>query len=216
MEHDSSTALDFLKFLADPDAQKYFGELDYYLKDGIHIQEYGDQIPYYKFLQRNKYNLDKYYEYYYGINLKEESLQSDSYFFLDFNTSSRGKLPSAYRDVLKNKYIIVGLIMYKIIFYEGNLELNSVSGLQEMIRKDYEEYKEGLIRLLAQSSSDVKLDDDDDKIDAVVLTALQNFRRLGWIILDHDYFETKASFQRINTVYEDIIPKIDDIIASYQ
>ncbi|MAP56076.1 MULTISPECIES: condensin complex protein MksE [Flavobacteriaceae] len=216
MEHNSNGTLEFLKFYEDPDAPTYFGELDYYLKDGIHIQEYGDQINYYKFLKKHKEDLNKYYQHFYGIHLMEENLQSDSYFFLNFNTSNRGKIPSSHRDVLKNKYIIVGIIMYKIIFYEGNVELNSLAALQEMIRNDYEEYKEGLIRLFAQSSGDVKIDDDDKMIDNVVLAALQNFKRLGWIDLDQDYFETRPSFQRINTIYEDIIPKIDDIIASYQ
>lgn len=216
MEHDTNGTLSFLNFQRDPDAQIYFGQLDYYLKDGIHIQEYGDQIDYYKFLKKHKDELNDYYEYFYGISLKEENVQSDSYFFLDFNTSSRGKIPSPYRDVLKNKYIIIGLIMYKAIFYEGNVELNSLATLQEMIRNDYEQYKEGLIRLLAQSSGDVKLDDDDKMIDNTVLAALQNFKRLGWIELNQDHFETRASFQRINTIYEDIIPKIDDIIISYQ
>lgn len=216
MEHNTSGTLDFLKFQIDPDAQTYFGELDYYLKDGIHIQEYGDQIPYFRFLKKHKPDLEKYYPYFYGIYLKEENLEADSYFFLDFNTASRGKIPWTYRDTLKNEYAIVGIIMYKIIFYEGNLELNSLSKLQEMIRNDYEEYKEGLIRLLAQSSGDVKIDDDDERIDTVVHNALKSFRRLGWIDLDQDHFETRASFNRINSVYDKVILDIDKIIANYQ
>ncbi|MDJ0644488.1 MAG: hypothetical protein QNJ57_00755, partial [Flavobacteriaceae bacterium] len=195
MEHSITGALSFLKFYFDKDAETYFGELDYYLKDGVHIQEYGDQIPYYRFLKRHKEDLDSYYDYYYGIHLKEENLQSDSYFFLDFNTASRGNIPSPYRDVLKNEYIIIGLIMYKIIYYEGNIELDSVSKLQEMIRNDYEEYKDGLVKLIAQSSGDLKIDDDDERIDNVVYTALKNFRRLGWLDLKQDYFQPRASFQ---------------------
>lgn len=216
MEHDSDGKLDFLRFQLAPDAQTYFGEVDYFLKDGIHIQEYGDQIPYYRFLKKHKSHLEQYYPYFYGIHLKEENLEADSYFFLDFNTASRGKIPWTYRDTLKNEYAIIGIITYKIIFYEGNLELNSISKLQEMIRNDYEEYKEGLIRLLAQSSGDVKIDDDDERIDAVVLNALKNFKRLGWMDLDQDYFEPRTSFNRINSVYEEQIKDIDNIIASYQ
>ncbi len=216
MEHNSEGTLDFLKFQIDPDAQLYFGEVDYYLKDGIHIQQYGDQIPYYWFLKKHKQHLEKYYSYFYGIHLKEENLEADSYFFLDFNTTSRGKIPWTYRDTLKNEYAIIGIITYKIIFHEGNLELNSVSKLQEMIRNDYEEYKEGLIRLLAQSRGDIKIDDDDERIDTVVYNALKNFKRLGWMDLDKDYFEPRTSFNRINSVYEKQIRDIDKIIASYQ
>lgn len=215
MEYNTNDRLEFLKFQLDEDAQTYFGELDYYLKDGIHIQEFGDQIPFYRFLKKHKNDLNSYYNYFYGIELKEENLNSDSYFFLDFNTSNRGSVPTPYRDILKNEYVIIGLIMYKIIFYEGNIELDSVSTLQEMIRNDYEQYKEGLVKLIAQSSGDIKIDDDDLKIDNAVYNALRNFRRLGWIELKQDYFQPKASFQRINSIYEDIVPRIDEIIANY-
>jgi chromosome condensin MukBEF MukE localization factor len=216
MENDTNGKLNFLKFLAEPDAQNFFGEVDYYLKDGIHIQEYGYQIPYYRFLRKHRDNLEQFYTHYYGIKLVEENTEGDSYFFLDFNKSSRIKIPWTYRDVLKNEYAIIGIITYKIIYHEGNLELNSISQLQEMIRNDYEEYKEGLIKLLAQSGSDIKLSDDDDRIDAVVHNALKSFKRLGWMDIDQDYFEPRISFNRINLVYEKQIKDIDNIIANYQ
>ena len=216
MEHDNNRTLDFLKFLATPDAQSYFGEVDYYLKDGIHIQEYDDQISYYRFLRKHKDDLKAFYTYYYGVKLVEENTEGDSYFYLDFNKSSRIKIPWTYRDVLKNEYAIIGIITHKIIYHEGNLELNSIAQLQEMIRNDYEEYKEGLIKLLAQSGSDIKLSDDDERIDAVVHNALKSFKRLGWMDIDHDYFEPRTSFNRINSVYEKQIKDIDNIIANYQ
>ncbi|MDO1501678.1 hypothetical protein Q2T40_16200 [Winogradskyella maritima] len=216
MEYNINGTLDFLKFLAAPDARTYFGEVDYYLKDGIHIQEYGDQILYYRFLKKHRTDLEEFYTYYYGIQLKEENTEGDSYFFLDFNKSSRIKIPWTYRDILKNEYAIIGIITYKIIYHEGNVELNSISQLQEMIRNDYEEYKEGLIKLLAQSGSDIKLSDDDERIDSVVHNALRSFKRLGWMDIDNDYFEPRVSFNRINSVYEKQIKDIDNIIANYQ
>lgn len=216
MEYSTNGALDFLKFLATPEAQTYFGETDYYLKDGIHIQEYGDQISYYRFLKKHKDDLEQFYTYYYGIKLVEENTEGDSFFYLDFNKSSRIKIPWTYRDVLKNEYAIIGIITYKIIYHEGNLELNSISQLQEMIRNDYEEYKEGLIKLLAQSGSDLKLSDEDERIDAVVYNALKSFKRLGWMDVKDDYFEPRISFNRINSVYEKQIRDIDTIIANYQ
>jgi chromosome condensin MukBEF MukE localization factor len=216
MEHDNNGILDFLKFLATSDAQTYFGEADYYLKDGIHIQEYGDQISYYRFLKKHKDDLEQFYTYYYGIELVEENTEGDSFFYLDFNKSSRIKIPWTYRDVLKNEYAIIGIITYKIIYHEGNLELNSISQLQEMIRNDYEEYKEGLIKLLAQSGSDIKLSDDDERIDKVVSNALNKFKGIGWMDIKDDYFEPRVSFNRINSVYEKQIKDIDNIIANYQ
>jgi chromosome condensin MukBEF MukE localization factor len=216
MEHDTIGTFDFLKFLATPEAQTYFGEADYYLKDGIHIQEYGEQISYYRFLKKHKDELEQFYTYYYGIKLVEENTEGDSFFYLDFNKSSRIKIPWTYRDVLKNEYAIIGIITYKVIYHEGNVELNSVSKLQEMIRNDYEEYKEGLVKLLAQSGSDIKLSDDDERIDSVVQNALRSFKRLGWMDVNDDYFEPRISFNRINSVYEKQIKDIDNIIANYQ
>jgi len=215
MENDHLPKLKYLDFFKDEDSVAYFGQLDYLLKDGVHIQEYGNQISYYRFLKKHKDSLNLYYERFYGISLKEENEQSDSYFFLDFNTSSRGNISQAFRENLKNEYIIIGLIMYKILFLEGNVELISIQKLKETIRNDYQEFKPGLRKLIAQSTVEKDNFDDDEAIDNVIDRALKQFRKLAWLDYKGDIFEPRTSFHRIISIYEDVILRIDEIIESY-
>ncbi|MCT4629605.1 hypothetical protein [Winogradskyella sp.] len=216
MENNDSSEIKYLTFLRDEDAMQYFGKLDYALKDGEHFQNYGSQIPYYRFLKKHKNSINSYYERFYGISLKEENMQADSFFFLDFNDSSRGSISQAFRDHLKNEFIIIGLIMYKILFLEGNLELSSIQKLKQTIRNDYDEFKPGLRKLIAQSSADKDNFEDDEAIDNTIDRALKHFRKLAWLDYKGDEFELRVSFHRIINLYEDVIPKIDTIIESYQ
>lgn len=215
MENDYIPELKYLDFLKSEDAIAYFGQLDYLLKDGVHFQDYGTQIPYYRFLKKHKISINLYYERFFGISLKEENEQSDSYFFLDFNTSSRGNITQAFRENLKNEYIIIGLIIYKILFLEGNVELVSIKKLKETIRNDYQEFKPGLRKLIAQSTVEKDNFDDDEDIDNSVDRALKQFRKLAWLDYKEDTFESRASFHRIISIYEDVIMRIDEIIESY-
>ncbi|SFZ80260.1 condensin complex protein MksE [Tenacibaculum maritimum] len=216
MENNDISEIEYLDFLKEEDAIQYFGKLDYLLKDGTHFQCYGDQIPYYRFLKKNKKSIKAFYQRFYGIILKEENKESDSYFFLDFNDSSRGNIPQSFRDILKNDYIIIGLIMYKILHSEKNLELTSIIKLKQTIRNDYQSFKPGLIKLIAQSTADKDNFNDDETIDNAIERALKQFRKLAWLDYKGDTFELRASFHRIITLYEDIIPKIDTVIESYQ
>jgi len=52
MENNDISEIEYLKFLKEEEAIQYFGQLDYLLKDGVHFQDYGDQIPYYNFLKK--------------------------------------------------------------------------------------------------------------------------------------------------------------------
>jgi len=106
--------------------------------------------------------------------------------------------------------------MYKIIFFDGNIELNSVEKLKKIIRTDYDQYKEGLQRVIVKSNESGRLKGDDDYIDKTTQKALEQFNRLNWIDLEGDLFETRASFHRILSLYGDTITNIDSIIKSYQ
>lgn len=72
MENDHIPELKYLDFFKDEDAVAYFGQLGYLLKDGVHIQEEVNQIPYYRFLKKHKDSLNLYYERFFGISLKKK------------------------------------------------------------------------------------------------------------------------------------------------
>ena len=202
-------------FLENHLSQRVFSKLDYALKDGIHIQRQGSDPELFTYLEKYAEKLQPYYRDLFGVRLEKRGEDDQKYYYLDYHSLGQSGIPENHRRQIKNEYIIIGLIIYKIIYFDGNLELNSVSALKQKITLDYEEYEGGLLRLIAKSSEKGKLQADDMEIDSVVDSALNQFARLGWIERSGDYFEPLASFQRLLYIYEDVIKNIDQIIARY-
>lgn len=203
-------------FLNSLNSQQIFSKLDYALKDGIHIQRKGSDPELYFYVQKYFDRLEPYYRDLFGVQLERRGEDDGQYYYLDYHSVEQSGIPEGHKRQIKNENIIIGLIIYKIIYFDANVEMNSVSELKQKITLDYEEYEGGLLRLIAKSSDNTKLQADDVEIDSVVDSALNQFARLGWIELSGDHFEPLASFQRLLYVYEDVIKDIDQIIANYQ
>lgn len=202
-------------FLGNHHSQLVFSRLDYALKDGVHIQRQGSDPELYAYLEKYTDKLQPYYRDLFGVRLEKRGEDDYQYYYLDYHSAEQSNIPENHKRRIKNEHIIIGLILYKIIYFDGNLELNSVSDLKKKISLDYEEYENGLLKLIAKSSEKAKLQADDMEIDSVVDSALNQFVRLGWIERSNDHFELLASFQRLLYVYEDVIRNIDQIISRY-
>ena len=203
-------------FLGSHHSQQVFSKLDYTLKDGVHIQRKGSDPELYAYLEKYLNRLQHYYRDLFGVRLEKRGEGDQQYYYLDYHSIEQSGIPESHKRQVKNENIIIGLIMYKIIYFDGNVEMNSVSELKQKITLDYEEYEGGLLRLIAKSSENAKLQADDVEIDSVVDSALSQFVRLGWMERNGDHFEPLASFQRLLYVYEDVIRNIDQIIARYR
>lgn len=214
MENDNTENVGY-SFLESDHSQQVFSKLDYALKDGIHIQRQGSDPELYAYLKKYEDSLQKYYRNLFGVRLEKRGEDDQLYYYLDYHSVDQSSIPENHKRQVKNEYIIIGLIVYKIIYFAGNLELSSVSELKKKIALDYEEYENGLLRLIAKSSEKAKLQADDVEIDNMVDSALNQFVRLGWMERNGDYFEPLPSFQRLLYVYEDVIQNIDQIIARY-
>jgi hypothetical protein len=215
MENDDTENIGYA-FLESRSSQKVFSKLDYALKDGVHIQRQGSDPELYAYLKKYADRLQPYYRNLFGVRLEKRGEDDQQYYYLDYHSAEQSGIPENHKRQVKNEYIIIGFIIYKIIYFDGNLELNSVSELKQKITLDYEEYEDGLLRLIAKSSEKAKLQADDVEIDSVVDSALNQFARLGWMERSGDHFELLASFQRLLYVYEDVIRNFDKIIARYQ
>ncbi|MEZ0543131.1 condensin complex protein MksE [Fibrella arboris] len=214
MENDNTENVGY-SFLESDHSQQVFSKLDYALKDGIHIQRQGADPELYAYLKKYEDSLQRYYRNLFGVRLEKRGEDDQLYYYLDYHSADQSSIPENHKRQVKNEYIIIGLIVYKIIYFAGNLELSSVSELKKKITLDYEEYENGLLRLIAKSSEKAKLQADDVEIDNMVDSALNQFVRLGWMERNSDYFEPLPSFQRLLYVYEDVIQNIDQIIARY-
>lgn len=199
-------------FLYHRDATEIFGPLDFQLKDGIHFQQKDGQFAYFNFIQENEESLSAYYNDFFGVELSSGGDGQDRYYYLEFNGVSRGSIDAEHRAFMKNDNVIVGLFIYKIIFIDKNLELASLKTLQNMIRKDYEELKPDLYRLLARARKDAPSQMNDEKLDDIVRSAIIQFSKIGWMTLQDDTFDVHPSFHRLNKLYADYINNIDSTI----
>ncbi|OMP75793.1 hypothetical protein [[Flexibacter] sp. ATCC 35208] len=201
-----------IQFLMHRDANELFAELDFQLKDGMHFQHIDGQYPFFQFIEENEESLKKYYQNYFGVPLVVGGEGLERYYFLDLNSKSRSEIDSSRRDYLKNEYVIIGFLIYKVIFIDQHIALSSVRLLQETIRKDYEELKGDLYRLIAKAKKESPSQMNDNEMDDTVLRALKEFRKIGWVTLDGDTFDPNPSFHRIHKIYSDYINNIDVLI----
>ncbi|MEJ5960752.1 condensin complex protein MksE [Pedobacter immunditicola] len=198
-----------LKFLMHEDAPRLFSKVDYALKNGIHIQDYRTQTEIFGFINENFQSMRLYYEEYFDIVLDHGGETVEKYFFIDFIAKSRGGIPEDNRHFLPNEYVIIGFLLFKVIFIDGYIELNTVSRFQRMLRLDYEELKPGIYRTLAKARRDKNTHMDDERVDKIIAGAMDEFRKIGWIVFEGELFDVMPSFQRLPKIYGDYINNIE-------
>ncbi|GEM_PF-242534 len=211
---DQFQELDALSFYHDPEAQELIGKLDLHLKDGMHFQERDHQYLQFQFIKRNYNSLAQYYRKYHKLILSYGGEGLDRYYYLEFNGSDRGSIDGDHRYFLRAEFVIIGFMIYKIIFIDGNVELSSVSRLQSIILSDYEELMEDIYRLLAKIRKANPTTYNNEKVRDVVLDTLKEFKKLGWVIMEEDFFDIMPSFSRLQKVYGDHINNLEDILKS--
>jgi len=192
-------------FLSASEAKELFARIDYALKNGVHIQRWQQQEAMFRFLERHFHSMKLYYRDFFGIPLEEAGETVNKYYYVDFLPGSRGNIPVENRHFLANEYVIVGFMLYKIVFIDGYIELDSLPALQRMIRQDYEDIKPGIYRALAKARKVNTTEMDDQKVNDVVEKALREFSKIGWIALEGQNFDILPSFQRLPKIYGDYI-----------
>lgn len=192
-------------FLSAAEAKELFAMIDYALKNGVHIQRWQQQEAMFRFLERHFQSMKLYYRDFFGIPLEEAGETVNKYYYVDFLPGSRGNIPVENRHFLANEYVIVGFMLYKIVFIDGYIELDSLPALQRMIRQDYEDIKPGIYRALAKARKVNTTEMDDQKVNDVVEKALREFSKIGWIALEGQNFDILPSFQRLSKIYGDYI-----------
>ena len=199
-------------FLFDENAKDLFADLDYLLKDGMHFQKQGKQIKYFNFLDKNFSSLKLYYRDFFNVELTDGGEKPRNYFYLDFYGNTRGKISPKNRYILNSESVIIGFIMYKILFIDNEIDLDSVKKLKEKIRNDYVDYKDGIYRLIAKSRNTNPGNLNDDAIDSTVQSTLEEFKKIGWIELDKDMFNPLPAFDRLIRIYQEYILNIDETL----
>jgi hypothetical protein len=199
-------------FLFADHARELFAEIDYFLKDGVHFQRHSNQIGQFNFIDKNFDSLRLYYREFFDVELSEAGEKANTYFYLDFHGNNRGNISARHRDILKSEYVIIGFIIYKIVYIDKEIDLDSVQKLKEKIRIEYEDYKPGIYRLIAKSRNTTPGNLNDNAIDTTIQSALEEFKKIGWIELNRDEFGLLPAFDRLIKVYEEYILTIDETL----
>ncbi|WP_428231868.1 condensin complex protein MksE [Flavobacterium sp.] len=211
MENESNK-ISLSSFLYSDNSEELFASIDYLLKDGMHIQKQGKQINQFNFISQNQESLKMYYNTFFKVDLVEAGQDNAIYYYLDFINNNRGHISEKHRHMLKSEYVIIGFLIYKIVFIDREIDLESVQKLKEKIRIESEDYKQGIYALIAKSKNTTPGNYNDDLIDRTIQSALEEFKKIGWINLEKDEFHILPAFDRLLKVYEDYIINIDETL----
>lgn len=203
-------------FLTTRDALAYFAETDYHLKNGTHIQrEYPQPEAIFRFVDNYWSELRQYYADLFQVNLTFHGDNWNKYYFIDFNQGSRGNIALENREYLNVNHIVIGLLFINIYKIDAHIEIITTADFKQVLREDYEEYKQDLYKLLADISGEKDTDYSDKKIDSAIDSAFKAFNKLGWIyFVQQDEFKVMPSFERLRRMYENQIKSIDDIFKT--
>lgn len=211
MENESNK-ISLSSFLYSDNAEELFASIDYLLKDGMHFQKQGKQINQFNFISQNQESLKMYYNTFFKVDLVEAGQDNAIYYYLDFSNNNRGNISEKQRHMLKSEYVIIGFLIYKIIFIDREIDLESVQKLKQKIRIESEDYKHGIYALIAKSKNTTPGNYNDELIDKTIQSALEEFKKIGWLILEKDEFHILPAFNRLLKVYEDYIINIDETL----
>jgi len=203
-------------FLSTKEAKSHFAEVDYYLKNGMHIQrDYPKPEAIYRFVDTHSIELKQYYKDLFEVVLNYHGDDWNKYYYLDFNSGTRGNIVPANREYLTLQHTIIGLLFLNVYKIDTHIEINTILLFKRVLQDEYPEYNQDLIRLLAESSGDKETDFTDKKVDAAIEGAFKLFSKLGWIaFIQEEEFNVMPSFERLRKMYENQIQGVQDIFKS--
>lgn len=207
-------------FLTYPDTKEYFGELDYALRNGTHIQQQSRPKGVFSYLKKAYPGLVDYYKDLFDLTLSTAGQGEEQFYFIEFEKDPngqyfRGAIPLNNRCYLKDAYLVVGLLLAHFYGLELTTEYKySVEGFVRLINEEYEEYQPQLLRLFARNDNEFVTDADQNAVLNVVRKAIEEFDQLGWVELNRDTqeFEILPSCKRLLLLYQDWIDRVDELI----
>lgn len=201
-------------FLEDESSKRYFADLDFALREGKHIQNYGNDYKLWEYVEDKYDELVHYYYSLFGINLRKENNDQQYYYYLDFSEDSKGKFTANRSKEIGADRVIVAILFLNIykekFFEEKELQWTDIDNIFENSEQKQLWhnlfFKDGYKRNYTPQEND-KLKDDFRKI-------LNDFERLGWINwIDKQeiHFVILPSIDRIAKLYKNEIREIETL-----
>ncbi|MDR0681668.1 MAG: hypothetical protein LBG15_07475 [Dysgonamonadaceae bacterium] len=200
-------------FLDCEQGKNLFAILDFALKDGVHIQEYGKQKDLFLYLRRYYHTLKTYYINFWGLELEEGGSGAGLYYYLKFCPDAKNGIPANHKYMMSNENILIGLLLYKVYYIDHSIELDSLKKFQKMIRTDYPDLKAGIVKALAKAKGEKATLMNDAKIDTCIKNAFEEFNKIKWISIEENgIFEILPAFDRLTREFAHYINDIDAIL----
>jgi hypothetical protein len=209
MENDNSKErevdLDHTSFLKDAEAPSTFAGLHDQLRAGTHIQfAHPEQEEQFRFIERNFDSLAQYYKLIYKVRLEFGGAETDTYFYIDFEDGRRGEIKE--REFLSGEHLLIGVFMCKVYNIDFSAHESSVLTFVSLLKTEYEHYKDGFYRFLAQTRKETYTGEDDINLEKAIRGALNTFKNLGWLYFKNDeQFVVMPSLERLRKLYADEI-----------
>lgn len=193
-------------FLREEDAEKHFADLNISLLSGKHIAT--DDYIHFSLLEKYESEWREYYKNLYKLNLDNDVFDGETYYYLDFLDSGKGKLTENSRHRAMTVIQSITGLMLVDMYYQHYFNEQKVI-IWTDIRKQIEEsdhksnYQRILFNTLRPSYSETEWQIAEKKFRDVI----NSFDKLGWItkqstIGEELVFEIKPAIHRIAKLYE--------------
>lgn len=190
-----------------------FGEADNLLRSGMHIQNHKSQRKIYDFIDDNIETLKTFYERLYKAKLSEQPTVDNKYFYLD-GTEAQGKIMNKVK--LDQEATLFAIFLYWLHKVEKQFSFNlTKTELVEILYTNHR-IKQPIQKLFFGTEKEDTLS-VQKTLENWVGNSLRQLVKLGWVYFpdDDEKFEMLPAFQRIETIYPDVIHNIDSIKTTY-
>ena len=203
------------QFLNSDRAEKYFADADITLKQGKHLQNYGNDSRIFSFVDEYfEKGLQEYYLRFFKMNLVRGTNDNQKFYYLDFPDDGKGKLGKENRSKeLESDKVIFAILLLNMFnhkFFE-NKEIEWME-LDQTFKEG--EHKELWQKLLFGKIKNNYTPTEEQSVKEKVKSILKDLEKLGWVEiknLDEVKFEIMPSIERISRLYRDVIGNIDSI-----
>ena len=191
-----------------------FAETDYLLRSGVHIQNHKSQRKIYDFIEDNIEPLKDFYERLYKAKLNEQPTVDNKYFYLDAAESQNKVLNKVKLDQEATLFAIFLFWLHKVekrfSFFLTKQELIEVLNTNHKIKPH--------IHKLYFSSEKEDSQSVQKTLENLVTRSLSKLEKVGWVYFpdDNEKFEILPAFDRIATIYSEVIYDIDSIKTNYE
>jgi chromosome condensin MukBEF MukE localization factor len=190
-----------------------FAEADNLLRSGMHIQNHKSQRRIFDFIEDNIKELKIYYEKLYKVKLTEQPTVDNKYYYLD-TTDSQNKILNKVK--LDQQVTLFAIFLYWLHKVEKQFSFYLTKDeIIEMLNSNHR--IKPLIQKLFFGTEKEDTLSVQKTLDNWVSSSLKQLVKLGWIYFpdDDEKFEMLPAFERISSIYSEIIYDIDNIKITY-